>query len=107
MQPPDNHAISRKVEAAYDGGFIKPDPQSDLAWYDALPKVVRQALDDAPWGISSVAAAHHLRAHGVASTLREIKESADAFYATFEAETGVPRPTKPLGKGMGVKTWRR
>lgn len=107
MRIPDNHAISYKVQRSYGAGFIKPDPNKDLAYYDSLPRAVREALDDAPWGISAVATATHLRVHGVASTLKEIKESADAFYATFEAETGVPRPTKPIGKGMGVKTWRR
>jgi hypothetical protein len=104
---PGNHAVSEKVKAGYGAGFIAPDPSKDLSYYDALPRPVREALDEAPWGISSAAAYHHLRAHGVVSVLREIKESADAFYATFEAETGVARPTKPLGRGMGVKLWKR
>lgn len=107
MATPDNHAISRKIESSYGAAFIKPDPSKDLAWYDALPRVVRQALDDAPWGISAVATAHFLRTHGLAAVLKEIKASADAFYAAFEAETGVPRPTKPIGKGMGKKSCRR
>lgn len=107
MAETDNHAISHKVETGYAAGFVKPDRELDLAYYDVMPPTVRQALDDAPWGISAEAAFHHLRVHGVAAVLREIKESADAFYAAFERETGVPRPTKPLGRGAGVKQWRR
>lgn len=104
---PNNHPLSTRVQSSYDAGFVKPDPETDLAHYDTLPSVVREALDDAPWGISSVAAWHHLRTHGLASVLREIRESCDGFYAAFEKETGVPRPLKPIGKGMGVKLCRR
>ena len=102
-----NHPLSRKVEASYGAGFVAPDPESDLACYDAMPRAVRQALDEAPWDISAVAAYHHLRTHGLASVLREIHESATAFYAAFERETGVPRPMKPIGRGMGKKSFRR
>lgn len=103
-----NHAISERIQEGYDkAGFVPPNPDRDLAFYDTLPRAVRQALDDAPWGISSEAAYHHLRTHSVVSVLREIRESADAFYVAFEKETGVPRPRKPIGKGMGKKAWKR
>lgn len=101
-----NHFISNRIEAGYSAGFIKPDPEKDLAYYDMLPRPVREALDDAPWGINAVEAFHHLRLHGVTSVLREIKESCDLFYAAFERETGVPRPLKPIGAGMGKKRIR-
>jgi hypothetical protein len=106
MQP-DNHAISHRVQTSYKAGFIKPNPDRDLAHYDMLPREVREALDEAPWGIDSVAAFHHLRIHGIASVLREIRESCDGFYAAFERETGIPRPVKPLGRGAGRKQWVR
>jgi hypothetical protein len=96
---PDNH----KPVQGYQAGFIKPDPHADIAAYDRLPLVVKEALDDAPLAISSVAALHHLRAHGIVSVLREIRESADEFYDAAASETGIPRPTKPIGKGMGRK----
>lgn len=102
MQP-DNHPLSSRVQSGYAAGFEKPNPDRDLAHYDTLPRPVREALDDAPWGISAAATSHHLRLHGVASVLREIRESCDAFYAAFERETGIPRPTKPIGRGMGKK----
>ncbi len=104
---PDNHPLSQRVQTSYAAGFVKPDPGRDLAHYDGLPRVVREALDEAPWGISAVAACHHLRTHGLVSVLREIRESCDGFYAAFEKETGVPRPMKPIGKGMGRKAWVR
>lgn len=102
-----NHAISDRVVSGYPEKFVAPNLERDMAYYDALPFQVRQALDDAPWSISTKAAFDHFRAHGLVSVLREIRESADAFFATFEAETGVARPRKPIGKGMGVKLWRR
>lgn len=104
---PDNHPLTARVKTSYAAGFIAPNPDRDLAHYDALPQSIRRALDDAPWGISAEAAYHVLRTHGLVHALREIKESADAFYTAFEAETGVAKPTKPLGKGAGVKLWRR
>lgn len=100
---PDNHpAVS-----GYRAGFVPPDIEKDLSHYDALPWAVKAALDDAPWSISAAAAYHHIRAHGLVSVLREIKESADAFYLAFERETGIPRPIKPIGKGMGSRMQRR
>jgi hypothetical protein len=104
---PGNHGVSRRVETGYAAGFIAPNPDRDMAYYDALPREVRQALDDAPWGISAEAAYHCVRTQGVVHALREVRESVDAFFAAFEAETGVPRPVKPLGRGVGVKSWRR
>lgn len=103
----DNHLISRRVETSYRAGFVPPNPSRDLDAYDRLPQSVRQALDDAPWGIDAVAALHHLRLHGIASVLREIKESCDAFYAAFERETGVPRPHGPLVRDPGRRRCRR
>ena len=100
---PDNH----KPVHGYQAGFIKPDPHRDIAAYDQLPLPVRQALDDAPLAISSVAALHHLRAHGLVSVLREIRESADDFYAACEAETKVPRPRTPLVVDKGRRRCRR
>jgi hypothetical protein len=104
---PGNHAVSQRVISGYPEKFVAPNTERDMAYYDALPFKVREALDDAPWAISTEAAFHHFRLHGLVSVLREIKESNDAFYTAFEQETGVPRPVKPLGKGAGVKLWRR
>lgn len=103
-----NHAISERLIASYDkAGFVAPNAERDMAYYDALPRQVREAMDEAPWAISTEAAYHCVRTHGLALALKEIRESADAFYAAFEAETGVPRPRKALGGGAGVKLWRR
>ena len=90
---PDNHLPVQ----GYEAGFVKPDPSRDLAAYDQLPWPVKEALDEAPLAISAVAALHHIRLFGVASVLREIRESADEFYVAAERETGVGRPRKPLG----------
>ena len=107
MPDPGNHAVSTRVKTGYAAGFVAPDVDRDMAYYDALPRQIREALDDAPWAISTKAAWNYFRIHGLVQTLREIRESGDAFFVAFEAETGVARPRKPIGKGMGVKRWRR
>jgi hypothetical protein len=86
--------------------LVAPDPSGDLAAYDKLPAAVKRALDDAPLAISAVHALHHLRAHGLVSVLREIKESADLFYSAAERETGVPRPIGTLERVPGRKRCR-
>lgn len=94
---PNNHVPVQ----GYSKGFVKPDPVRDLAAVDQLPVAVKQALDDAPFAISAVAAMHHLRAHGLVSVLREIRESADDFFAAAERETGIPRPRGDLVRDIG------
>lgn len=92
---PDNHPRAQ----GYQHGFVKPDPIRDLAAYDQLPRPLRRALDDAPAAICAVATLAHYRQHGVMSTMKEVRETHDAFYAAYETETGVARPIKPLGTG--------
>lgn len=92
---PDNHPRTD----GYQHGFVKPNPAKDLAAYDQLPRPLRRALDDAPAAICAVATLAHYRRHGAMSTMKEIRETADAFFAAYEAETGVTRPMKPLGTG--------
>ena len=100
---PDNH----KPVAGYRKGFVKPDAVRDLWAVDQLPVAVKQALDDAPFAISAVAALHHMRAHGLVSVLREIRESADDFFVAAERETGVARPVGPLVADRGRRRCRR
>jgi hypothetical protein len=100
---PDNH----KPVAGYKQGFVKPDAARDLAAVDQLPVAVKQALDDAPFAISAVAAMHHMRAHGLVSVMREIRESADEFYTAAERETGVPKPVGVLVRDAGRRRCRR
>lgn len=83
---------NHKPVTGYSAGFVKPDPIRDLAAYDGLPRPVRRALDDAPLAISAVAAADYYKTHGTMAVMREIRESADEFYAACEKQTGVPRP---------------
>lgn len=104
---PDNLPVTLRVEKAYKGRFVHPERNRDLEYFDALPQQVREAIADSPWGISSEDAYHFLRTHGLVQTLREVNATADAFFVAFEADTGVPRPVKPIGRGMGVKRWRR
>lgn len=91
MQP-DNHA----AHSGYKHGFVRPNPARDLAAYDQLPRPIRRALDDAPAAICAVATLEHYRKNGAMSTIKEIRETVDGFYAAYEIETGVPRPKKPL-----------
>lgn len=100
---PHNH-LTRPGFAAK---LVPPNPNSDLAAYDKLPSTVKRALDDAPLAISATHALWHLQAHGLVSVLREIRESADDFYAAAEKETGVPKPTTPLVRDPGRKRCRR
>lgn len=100
---PHNHLDA----AGFAKRLVRPDPSRDLAAYDMLPAVVRQALDDAPLACCAVAALHHLRAHGLVSVLREIRESCDDFYVAAEKQTGIPRPVTPLVADRGRRTCRR
>jgi hypothetical protein len=100
---PHNHL----TRAGFAAKLVPPDPGSDLAAYDRLPAAVKRALDDAPLAISAVHAFHHLRAHGLVSVLREIKESADLFYAAAERETGVMCSRTPIERVPGRKQCRR
>lgn len=100
---PHNHLAASGFAAT----LVQPDRSRDLDAYDRLPAVVRQALEDAPLAICAIAALHHLRAHGLVSVLREIRESCDDFYAEAERQTGMPRPTTPLVADKGRRTCRR
>lgn len=100
-------AHNHLTRAGFAAKLVPPNPSADLSSYDRLPLAVKQALDDAPLAISAVHAAHHLRAHGLISVLREIRESADEFYAAAERETGVPRPGGPLVCDPGRRRCRR
>lgn len=100
---PHNHL----TQAGLAAKLVPPNPSGDLAAYDQLPAAVKRALDDAPLAISAVHALHHLRAHGLVSVLREIRESCDDFYDGAEKQTGVPRPTAPLVRDPGRKRCRR
>ena len=103
MTATGNHSVSRKVQASYSEKIEAPDLERDMYFYDLLPWSIKQALDDAPWTISTKAAYHYLRIHGPVACLREIEDSANQFYAAFEKETGIPRPKKPLGSGQKRK----
>ena len=94
-----SHANHAPV-SGYQAGFVRPNPEADLAAFDQLPRSVRRALDDAPFAISAVAALEVYRGQGRLKALSEIKASAREYLASCEKETGVPRPRKPLGSGV-------
>lgn len=91
----------------YTHGFVAPNPVRDLEAYDKLPRTVRRLIDECPAAICAVHTARFYKANGLAAVRREIRATADLFYEAYAKETGVPRPTKPIGKGMGKKRWLR
>lgn len=107
MPQTNPHSHNHLTRAGFAAKLVPPNPDDDLAAYDKLPPTVRRALDDAPLAISARHALWHLMAHGLVSVLREIRESADLFYAAAERETGVPRPMTPLVRDPGRKRCRR
>lgn len=88
--------VNHQPVKGYTAGFVRPNPTRDLAAYDQLPAPARRALDEAPFAISAVEALEVYRAVGIMAVMREIKESANQYFAACEAATGVLRPTGTL-----------